>query len=243
MSLKTSVDCPWEPVFLGDRSVVLLFEQKICPEVHARIETEERRIRDCLDAILGHEPGAGTSPPFRCELVRAYASITLVFESPPPRRELQRLLRRLQKLNRKNDFGSEAAPRDSAALLEIPVRYGGEEGPDLAETAQILGLSEDELIRLHTEREYLVHFLGFSPGFPYLGGLAPELHIPRLESPRAMVSPGSVGLAGGQTGVYTVRGPGGWRLIGRAETKLFDPRRTPSTLLKPGMRVRFVKVG
>jgi inhibitor of KinA len=123
--------------------------------------------------------------------------------------------------------------------VEIPVCYGGEFGPDLERVAAQAKLSPDEVVRRHAAADYLVHLVGFSPGFPYLGGLAPELATPRLARPRAQVPAGSVGIAGAQTGVYPLATPGGWNLIGRTALRLFCPELNPPVLLQPGDRVRF----
>jgi KipI family sensor histidine kinase inhibitor len=124
--------------------------------------------------------------------------------------------------------------------VEIPVSYGGEFGPDIEDVARHCGLSVAEVIALHSGVEYRVYFLGFSPGFAYLGGLAEALATPRLAKPRREVPAGSVGIAGQQTGVYPLATPGGWRLIGRTSLRLFDARREPMSLLEIGDLVRFV---
>ena len=119
--------------------------------------------------------------------------------------------------------------------------YGGEAGPDLAFVASHTGLSADEVIRRHTAPRYTVYFIGFTPGFPYLGGMDVRLTTPRLETPRARVPAGSVGIAGPQTGVYPLESPGGWRIIGRTQLPLFDLAAQPPSLLSPGDEVRFVR--
>jgi KipI family sensor histidine kinase inhibitor len=124
--------------------------------------------------------------------------------------------------------------------IEIPVFYGGEDGPDLADVARHCGRSIAEVIALHSRVEYRVYFLGFVPGFAYLGGLPNALATPRLATPRRKVPAGSVGIAGHQTGVYPLATPGGWRLIGRTRLPLFDPCRDPMSLLDIGDLVRFV---
>ncbi|GIW11409.1 MAG: allophanate hydrolase [Dehalococcoidia bacterium] len=120
----------------------------------------------------------------------------------------------------------------------IPVRFGGLEGPDLAEVAALAGLTPEEVIRLLTSRVFTVVFLGFAPGFPYLLGLPRRLAVPRLATPRPRVPAGSVALAGGWLGIYPQETPGGWRLVGRTSHSLFDPSRTPPALLAPGDRVQ-----
>lgn len=127
-------------------------------------------------------------------------------------------------------------------LVEIPVCYGGEYGPDLEELAAHCGLAPAEAVELHASGDYTVDFLGFAPGFAYLSGLSPRLTTPRLAVPRRRVPAGSVGIGGQQTGVYPFSTPGGWRLIGRTPLKLFDAGREPMSLLGIGDRVRFVAV-
>jgi KipI family sensor histidine kinase inhibitor len=126
-----------------------------------------------------------------------------------------------------------------AAEIEIPVRYGGPDGPDLAAVAKHTGLTVDEVVKRHTSAQYIVFFLGFQPGFAYLGGLDASLHTPRHSSPRLEVPAGSVGIGGEQTGIYPAVSPGGWQLLGRTDLALFDPTRNPPTLMQPGDRVRF----
>lgn len=121
--------------------------------------------------------------------------------------------------------------------VDIPVRY---DGPDLGDVAAHCGLSVDEVVERHSAADYVVYFLGFQPGFAYLGGLDERLHTPRRAEPRLAVPAGSVGIGGAQTGIYPLATPGGWQLIGRAEMALFDPQAEPPTLLAPGDRVRFV---
>jgi KipI family sensor histidine kinase inhibitor len=129
---------------------------------------------------------------------------------------------------------------DRRPIIEIPTRYGGPDGPDLDEVADRLGRSTAEVVALHAGRVYVVHMLGFSPGFAYLGTLPRSLAVPRREVPRTHVPAGSVAIAARQTAVYPTASPGGWNLIGRTEAVLWDPRREPPTPLGPGRRVRFV---
>lgn len=130
-----------------------------------------------------------------------------------------------------------ARARQLGRVVEIPVRY---DGPDLADVAAHGRLSADEVVRRHTAAEYVVYFIGFQPGFAYLGGLDEALHTPRRAEPRTAVPAGSVGIGGAQTGIYPLATPGGWQLIGRTALALFDPHAEPPTLLAPGDRVRFV---
>jgi KipI family sensor histidine kinase inhibitor len=126
-----------------------------------------------------------------------------------------------------------------AREVELPCCYGGELGPDLEAAAARLGLPVDELVRLHAGAEYLVYFIGFTPGLPYMTGAPPALTIPRLDTPRVKVPAGTVGIGGIQCCVYSVDSPGGFWLLGRTPLRLYDPGATAPTLLKPGDRVRF----
>jgi 5-oxoprolinase (ATP-hydrolysing) subunit B len=128
------------------------------------------------------------------------------------------------------------ASNERGAEIDIPVIY---DGPDLADVARHANLTIDDVVKRHTDAEYIVFFLGFQPGFAYLGGLDPAIHTPRRAEPRLEVPAGSVGIGGAQTGIYPATSPGGWQLIGRTELKLFDPSRHPPTLMQPGDRVRF----
>ena len=124
----------------------------------------------------------------------------------------------------------------------LPTFYGGDFGPDLDSVEELTGCSLEEIVKIHSETDYLVYALGFSPGFPYLGDLDSRLHCPRLDSPRVEVPAGSVAIAETQTGVYPVPSPGGWRLIGKTPVSLFNPLRDLPALLRPGDRLRFVPI-
>jgi inhibitor of KinA len=124
-------------------------------------------------------------------------------------------------------------------LLEVPTCYGGDLGPDLPFVARHCGLSVGEVVDVHTSRTYRVYMLGFSPGFPYLGGLSDRIAVPRRPSPRVSVPAGSVAIAGEQSGIYPIESPGGWQLIGRTPLRLFEPDREPPALLRMGDEVRF----
>jgi KipI family sensor histidine kinase inhibitor len=167
------------------------------------------------------------------ELVCGYRTL-LVVADPDHAGVLDELAARLPEL--------ELPPAEQVVgeLVEIPVRYDGE---DLPEVARRTGLDAAEVVRRHTAPEYTVAFLGFSPGFPYLVGLDPALAVPRRDTPRTSIPAGSVGLAGDQTGIYPTASPGGWQLIGRTEATLFDPGRDPPALLAPGDRLRFTVAG
>lgn len=132
--------------------------------------------------------------------------------------------------------------RHEERFHEIPVRYGGEEGPDLSFVASHAGLTEEEVIEIHSSVVYRVFTIGFIPGFPYLGTLDKRISAPRLTTPRTKVPKGSVGIAQLQTGIYTFESPGGWQIIGRTDEQLFDHKKPPYSLLQIGDRVKFIPV-
>ena len=192
------------------------------------VEVEELETVHRLHAAL-----RDLDPPGVVELVPGYRTL-LVVAAPDRAGALDELAAALPGLE---------LPRAEAVAgepVEIPVSYDGE---DLPEVAGLTGLEVDEIVRRHTAPEYTVAFLGFSPGFPYLVGLDPALEVPRRDTPRTSIPAGSVGLAGGQTGIYPTASPGGWQLIGRTEVPLFDPGRDPPALLAPGGRLRFTVAG
>ncbi|CAA7599545.1 allophanate hydrolase [Acididesulfobacillus acetoxydans] len=174
------------------------------------------------------------------ELIPGYLAVTLFIRSGADGSEVARWLA-------EQGGAFEQALAEAGAgrgrVAEIPVCYGGEYGPDLEYVAGYHGLTTGQVIALHTGTEYLVHMLGFMPGFPYLGGLPLRLATPRLATPRAEVARGSVGIAGSQTGIYPLASPGGWQIIGRTPLRLFDPAGDPPTLLQSGDRIRFIAVG
>jgi len=127
----------------------------------------------------------------------------------------------------------------SGELLEVPVVYGGELGPDLDDLCREAGISTDDFIALHTGREYPVEMVGFTPGFAFVGGLDERLRVPRRNEPRQRVAAGSIGIADGRTGMYALASPGGWTLVGRTPLKLFDAQAADPFRVHAGMRIRF----
>ena len=138
--------------------------------------------------------------------------------------------------------GSSKTARSRARTVDIPVCYDPEFALDIDDVARRANISPDEVIRLYGAAEYRVACLGFVPGFPFLAGLPKQLATPRRDVPRKQIPPGSVGIGGAQTGIYPLRSPGGWNLIGRTPLRLFDPEKNPPTLLRAGERVRFRKI-
>ncbi|HLI83166.1 MAG TPA: 5-oxoprolinase subunit PxpB [Bryobacteraceae bacterium] len=204
----------------SDRSLLVSFGDRISLESHSDVLRLLRAFEELPRGILNLHP--------------AYASVLIDFD---PRRATHGEIERLVRARWEE---AQAMPMAEPRRLEIPVRYGGECGPDLEDVARYTGFSAAEIVRRHTSAEYVVYFLGFSPGFPYLGGLPPELAIPRLPAPRKEVPAGSVAIGGSQTGIYPMSTPGGWRLIGRTTVRLFDAAANPPALLRTGDRIRFV---
>ena len=171
------------------------------------------------------------------ELVPTYRSLAVYYDPCALKRE--DLKNRIEHLSENlGTSGSEAG-----RVVSIPVCYGGEFGPDLENVCAHTGLSKEEVISRHTGRDTYCFMLGFTPGFAYLGGMDEALATPRLENPRTVIPAGSVGIAGKQTGIYPIDSPGGWQLIGRTPLAVFDPLRTPPTLVEAGDWVRFEAVG
>ncbi|RDV00048.1 5-oxoprolinase subunit PxpB [Trinickia dinghuensis] len=166
------------------------------------------------------------------EVVPGMNNLTVVFD--PRSADLETLASELSVA-----WNRAVGVQPSTREVDIPVRYGGADGPDLQAVADYTGLSVDEVVKRHASAEYIVFFVGFQPGFAYLGELDESLHMPRRAVPRLEVPAGSVGIGGAQTGIYPAASPGGWQLIGRTPSVLFDPTRDAPTLLQPGDRVRF----
>jgi KipI family sensor histidine kinase inhibitor len=170
------------------------------------------------------------------EVVPAYRTITVYID--PLQCDGDRLERDLRELWRGGIPPRLAVPR----VMEIPVVYGGEEGPDLEDLARTAGLSPEAAAALHHSVTYRVYMLVFLPGFPYLGTTPEAIRLPRLAQPRRKVAAGSVAVAGEQCGIYPIESPGGWHLLGRTPLRLFEPDRREPCLLSPGDEVRFVPI-
>ncbi len=208
---------------LGDTCVSIEFEPDIDERVNARCVA--------LARSLEHLALAGVR-----DVVPTFNAVTVHFDPRVAKRKA--LCEELTSLGARP---SSEAPRD-ARIVEVPVSYGGEAGPDLAAVAVFARCGEEEVIDLHTATPYRVYMLGFLPGFPYMGPVNARIAMPRLDSPRLRVPAGSVGIAGMQTGIYPCETPGGWRIIGRTSLALFDPERPEPFLLVAGDRVKFVAV-
>ena len=207
----------------GDSAIVVEYGDGIDASANARV----RLLQGALDAGA-HDGIVETVPTYRSLIVH-YDSLVLSREA-------------LEALIASAARGLPAEIAERVRTVEIPVLYGGEAGPDLADVAAVAGVDEQTVVDLHAGGDYAVFMLGFMPGFPYLGGLPARIATPRLATPRTRVPAGSVGIAGAQTGIYPSASPGGWRLIGRTPVRLFDPGQSPPALLEAGDHVRFVPV-
>jgi KipI family sensor histidine kinase inhibitor len=206
----------------GDTLVLVEFDAAISPAVNRRVVS--------LAGVIIDAHVAGVR-----DVVPAYASVGVHVD---PLQFDQVTLEAV--VSRAWDEATRA--ETAARSIEIPVCYGGDFGPDLADVAAFAGCTMDEVVTRHAAGRYRVYMLGFLPGFAYLGGVDPSLAMARRASPRTAVPAGSVGIAGQQTGVYPCESPGGWRLIGRTPVQMFDSRRAQPALLAPGDVVRFVPV-
>ena len=199
----------------GDTSVCVEFGNEISEKINSEIRA--------FNILLNEEKIKGI-----IETVPTYRSIMVHYD--PGVIPYRTLIGRLKALTGKMD------------KVEIPVLYGGEMGPELAFVAQNAGISEEEVVKIHTSTEYLSYMLGFTPGFTYLGGMSDKIATPRLKQPRVKIPAGSVGIAGKQTGIYPIDSPGGWQLIGRTPVKLYDAHRDNPILLDAGLHVKFIPV-
>ena len=205
---------------VGDCAVSVEFGQEISLEINHKVMA--------LKMVLEQKPIRGI-----VELIPAYCSLLIQYD--PMDLRYGQLRDRLEALVTQLDE-VEMPPKQ---VVEIPVAYGGEYGPDLGEVARAHNISEEEVIKLHSEPEYPIYMLGFVAGFPYLGGMNKAIATPRKKSPRLKIEAGSVGIAGEQTGIYSVESPGGWQIIGRTPLKLYDVNRNEPVLLKAGQYIKF----
>ena len=211
-----------EIVPFGDSALLVRLEGPITPHGWRRLQ----RLREAIDGAS--VPGVGGPVPGASTLLVPFDPLV----ADPS--EVEKVVLALE--GRLEDATDHGAP----AIIELPTRYGGQAGPDLAAVARRADLSEAAVVRLHASVEYEVAFLGFAPGFAYCGSVPTAIATPRLHRPRERVPAGSVGIADTWTAVYPGSTAGGWNLIGRTNTSVWDPRRRPPALLAPGLRVRFV---
>ena len=213
---------------LGDNSIIIELGDDISREIQQKVKKvssffEEHSFDWMIETVPGFTTVAVFYDPLKIE------TTTLPYETVCE--ELTTLLVGLS-------VDQDAEPR----IVEIPVCYGGEFGPDLEEVAEHNGITPEEVIDIHSNGEYIVYMIGFAPGFPYIGGMSEKIAAPRRKNPRLKIPAGSVGIAGKQTGVYPIETPGGWRLIGRTPLKLFLPDGDTPSLLQAGDQIKFIQV-
>ncbi len=203
---------------LGETAVVLELEPPVTLATQKRIWRLTQRLGEIPEVV---------------EAIPGMNNITVVLRNPH-----SLALDAIERLQRWWEESEALEPK--SRNIDIPVVYGTAAGPDLGEVARHAGLTEKQVVELHASVDYVVWFLGFQPGFPYLGGLPEQLATPRRDEPRLLVPAGSVGIGGAQTGIYPLATPGGWQLIGHTPLPLFDPHRDEPVLLRPGDTVRFI---
>ena len=213
----------------SEDSLQIQFEQKICPEVNSRISAFVKTFEYIAKDIAGV-----------LEVLPTYCSVSIYFDEAICQISLLKDL--AQKALQKSEE-EKTESTDSARTITIPVCYEDQEfAPDLEKVALHAKLSKEEVIKLHSSSDYLIYMMGFLPGFPYLGGMNPQLETPRLETPRTKIPTGSVAIGVAQSGLYPVESPGGWNIIGRTPLRLFDVKRKPFFLYKAGDKIRFLPI-
>lgn len=207
----------------GDRALVIEFGDIIEEQTNSKIRSFTLAMeREGIEGII--------------EIIPTYRSLMVIYE--PMTIGLDELINKMKAIEAKMD----ELKLQEAKVIEIPTLYGGEYGPDISFVAEHNNISIDEVIKTHTSSEYLIYMIGFTPGFPYLGGMDDKIATPRLQVPRTKIPAGSVGIAGKQTGIYPIESPGGWQLIGRTPVRLYDPYRKEPVLLNAGDYIKFVPI-
>ncbi|MEK5521903.1 allophanate hydrolase [Heyndrickxia sporothermodurans] len=207
----------------GDSAILMELDAGIDEKTNKRIIHLSKLIEDKAEEGFG-------------EVIIGYRSILVQYN--PLRLSYQQAVELLKYLETNNDSNKYEKRRH----IEIPVLYGGEHGPDLESVATYNNLSPKEVISIHSAASYLVYFIGFTPGFPFMGGMSKRIATPRLENPRISIPSGSVGIANNQTGIYPVESPGGWRLIGQTPIRLYDWQANQPFLLHAGDKVTFKEI-
>ncbi len=214
-----------KPLFriAGDRGLLVEYGDVIDPDINNKVRS--------MAIVMEKE-----SPKGVFETIPTYRSLLIIYNptiTNPAKleKEILALEERLSQIK--------ILPPD---IVEIPVCYGGELGPDIQFVAEHNSITADDVVRIHSGAEYRIYMIGFTPGFPFLGGLPKVLHTPRLETPRSFVPEGSVGIANNQTGIYPLASPGGWQLIGQTPLKLFAPERSNPFIYKAGDRIKFLPI-
>jgi inhibitor of KinA len=218
---------------ISEKAVTIAFGDSISEELMHRINNFDKMIRE-------HPfPGLQATVPAYCTLSIFFDPLQVLKSKLPGKTCREKVRHYLEQLNETEMNAIKSEPQ----LVTIPVCYGGPLGPDLEDVAALNNITTDDVINVHSSVTYLVHMIGFVPGFAYLGGMPETIAAPRKATPRTVIPAGSVGIAGTQTGVYPLQTPGGWQLIGQTPVKLFDPARPVPALLKAGDRVQFKSIG
>ncbi|RFU62076.1 5-oxoprolinase subunit PxpB [Peribacillus glennii] len=213
---------------LGDHAIIIELGKDIYEETQQKVQV--------VSAFLDEHP-----PCWMVEYIPAFTTVTVFYDPVYFTNINKAKLPYNQACGQLSEMleGLKAGNEKEQRVVEIPVCYGGEFGPDLEHVATINGLTAEEVIKIHSSGDYLVYMIGFAPGFPYVGGMPENIAAPRRESPRLKIPARSVGIAGEQTGIYPIETPGGWQLIGRTPLELFQPQAEPPSLLRAGDKLRF----
>lgn len=213
---------------MGDQAVMIEVDTVISSTSQRKVKSITSRLNEA-------------SPSWMIETIPAYSTVTVIYnlkgfngKGSPFEQVCQRIQEILLDVREMDD--------PEQRIVRIPVLYGGAHGPDLNFVAEHNGLTPDEVIAIHTSGDYIVHMIGFAPGFPFIGGMSKKISSPRRSTPRLKIPARSVGIAGLQTGVYPIETPGGWQLIGRTPLELFLPTEDPPILLEPGDKIRFYEI-
>ena len=219
--MRNKISFP-EIIPASDRAILVKFGNQISKNLHKQVFSLIKYLLDNkIDDIVNIHP--------------AYSSVMVSLKKSSKLKEISKLLREaIIKIDTNKNYDSK--------MIEIPVAYGSGYGPDLARVSEHTGLSSSEIIKYHSQEEYLVYFIGFSIGFPYFGGMDNAIATPRLDSPRKIVPEGSIGIAGSQTGIYPLSSPGGWNLIGRTPLKIFNFNNPEESLISMGNTVKFIPI-
>ncbi|AKG37648.1 kinase inhibitor [Paenibacillus durus ATCC 35681] len=223
----------WSFYPLGDSAVLAEFGQSISSKIHKEIRAAVHRIEQ--------DPFPGF-----IECVPSFTAVCVFYDLAAlriPERNRTAYGHVCSILRDKLMLTEDGLRAESSRIIDIPVCYGGEFGPDLGYVAELNGLSKEDVVSIHSGGQYLVYAIGFAPGFPYLGGMPDTIAAPRKTTPRLRIPAGSVGIAGSQTGIYPIETPGGWQIIGRTPLELFRPGDSPPTLLQGGDYIRFCPIG
>ena len=207
----------------GDKGLVVEFGNIISEEVNKKVRNLYLAIRKIhIEGII--------------EMIPTYRSLLIHYD--PIEIQIDDLMEKLMEIEKYLDNIDLPKPR----IIEIPTIYGGEFGEDINFVSEHNGISEDEVIKIHSSVDYLIYMIGFTPGFSYLGGMSDKIEAPRLKIPRTKIPAGSIGIAGKQTGIYPIESPGGWQLIGRTPIKLYDPNSQIPILLQAGNYIKFIPI-